>query len=138
MCCWGGLVVELGCCCSNRKSESWIKAEQLASLGNAHDLGFAVPHIALLILDPSQIVTITTKSEKTRGKTCIWHMGGLRSSFSSKDCVHLHTRLCTSKSSIARCSLSPPLTLNFGALPRYMDPCFTGCVVGFCINSFVF
>ncbi|KRH00821.1 hypothetical protein GLYMA_18G235800v4 [Glycine max] len=45
-------------------------------------------------------------------------MGGLRSSLWSKDCVPLHRRLCTSKSSIARCSLSPPLTLNSGALPR--------------------
>ncbi|CAJ1820298.1 unnamed protein product [Sphenostylis stenocarpa] len=36
----------------NRKSESWIKAETLASSGNARDLGFAVPRIALLIIDP--------------------------------------------------------------------------------------
>jgi len=97
------------------------KLKHLASSGNARDLGFAVPHIALQILDPSQIAPIRSKSKKK--KRCIWHMGGLRSSLWSKDCLPLHRRLYTSNSSIARYSLSPPLTLNSGALPRYVDPC---------------
>lgn len=114
----------------NPKSKSRIKP-QTTILINL--LPFNQFH--LQILDLWSIAVICNESNNK--KTCIWLMGGLRSSLWSKDCVLLYRRLCISNWLIVCCLLFLLLILNCGTLLRYLDP-FIVSTFGFEFIEFMF